>query len=231
MARIGNLPRPRTINLVSATDLVRARLERANRPLLGNHLSGTLMLTKLNTFVTTGFIASPALEMLRLDAFPVWAIVVIVMDVPMRGRILRRVSVVRGNFRHRQKPLLFMPYVYARAVCVAVARPSAQPLSSALEPVPALPARIAGKANLSWIGCRLPCAQFSAGRGERGSARPRLPRNCRSTKHNWFGFDLTGQFLVSQAFTGSLRQHPSKPITVSGFAIVVSERLFVQIAE
>jgi len=37
---------------------------------------------------------------LRLDALPVWAVVVIVVHVPVLGRVLGRVGVVGRNLRH-----------------------------------------------------------------------------------------------------------------------------------
>jgi len=58
------------------------------------------MLTEFNALITTRFAASSVFTMFRLDSFPVWAVVVIVVNVSMFWWIFLRVCVVRSYLRH-----------------------------------------------------------------------------------------------------------------------------------
>jgi hypothetical protein len=55
---------------------------------MGNNFSGTGVLAEPDTFLAERLAPISDLAMLGQDAFPVFAVIVIVIDVPMLGRIL-----------------------------------------------------------------------------------------------------------------------------------------------
>src|SRR5208283_2178691 len=194
MACYGRMSRPRLADPISAEGMVRTRFKRADGSLLGNNLSGTLVLTEFYARVAAGLVARSALEMLRLDALPVGAIVVIVIDIPVRRRIFERIGVVRSYLCHRLKLLQSMLYASAHVACAAPARPSLQLLSLELGSTPSAPSRSAGKASLNWIGCRSAWFHFTPFFGDREPAR--LPRCWRSTKRGGCAIGFADQVFI-----------------------------------
>jgi hypothetical protein len=87
-------------NFVLAASLVRARFERADWATMGNHIPATGVLAELDAFFAAFLAASAALTMLRPDALPVRAIVMIVVHVPVLRRVLRRIGMVRRPLSH-----------------------------------------------------------------------------------------------------------------------------------
>jgi len=61
---------------------------------VGNHISRKDVLAKLDALFAALFAASTGFSVLWLDLLPVLAVVVVVIDVTMLGRILGGVSVV-----------------------------------------------------------------------------------------------------------------------------------------
>lgn len=99
-ARNGNQKRAtsrryRLVLVVISSGSVHPRRERTNRAVLGNCVSRSGVLTKPFTHLAKRFAACSRHSMLGLDGFAVVAVVVIVMDVSVRGRILGRVCVIR----------------------------------------------------------------------------------------------------------------------------------------
>src|SRR2546425_6768916 len=82
--------------------VVCARRKRANRPRMGSRIEETAMLAEPNALFAAQLVSCSAFAMARQDALPVRAVVVIVIDVPMLGRILSGVCVVRRHLRHRE---------------------------------------------------------------------------------------------------------------------------------
>ena len=58
------------------------------------------MLAELGTLFAARFSARSIFTMLRFYSFPVWTIVVVVIDVSVLGRVFGRVRVVRSYFCH-----------------------------------------------------------------------------------------------------------------------------------
>lgn len=57
-------------------------------------------LAKLNALITARLVAGSTLSVFRLDSFSVRAIIVIVMNITMFGRVFQGVGVVRRDFCH-----------------------------------------------------------------------------------------------------------------------------------
>ncbi len=66
---------------------------------MGDHIQGA-MLAKLDTLSATLLAAHSRLPVLWHDSPSIRAVVVIVIDVPMRGRILKRVCMIRRYLSH-----------------------------------------------------------------------------------------------------------------------------------
>jgi hypothetical protein len=64
------------------------------------------MLTEFNAFVATLFAASSTLSVFWFDPFPVWAVIVIVIDISVLWGIFKRVGVVGRHLCHYGKPPL-----------------------------------------------------------------------------------------------------------------------------
>lgn len=101
---------------------------------------------------------------------------------------------------------------------------------------PSLPSRTAGKTSGSWVGRPLdrpsPYAQSSRSRLKVESARPRVPRPCRTVSpRRLHRRDFAGQLLVSEPPASGLAKCPREAIAVICLAVVVPESLFVQITE
>src|SRR5208282_4458415 len=118
----------------------------------------------------------------------------------------------------------------ASSVAPLSVRPCVQLPSSEPGSAPSSLSRIAGKASLNWIGCRSTWCNPTPFRAEREAARSRLPRCWRSTKRGC-RFEFARQLFVGQSPACHLGQHAGKTITVIALALVVAERLFIQIAE
>ena len=84
--------------------VVRARRKRTDRPVLGNNFSGESVLAKSDTLLATLLSASPALAMPRLDGLPILAVIVVVIDVAVLGRVFRQICVIWVYFCHSLFP-------------------------------------------------------------------------------------------------------------------------------
>jgi len=84
--------------------VVRARRKRTDRPVLGNNFSGESVLAKSDTLLATLLYASPALAMPRLDGLPILAVIVVVIDVAVLGRVFRQICVIWVYFCHSLFP-------------------------------------------------------------------------------------------------------------------------------
>ena len=61
----------------------------ADWPLLGNYFPRARFLRELRALFAEGLASGIRHTMFRLDAFPIWAIVVVVVHFPVFGRIFR----------------------------------------------------------------------------------------------------------------------------------------------
>ena len=85
---------------------------------MGNHLSGVAALTELDALLATRFPASPGQAMFFLDALPIWAVVVIVIDLSVLRRVLLRVRVVR-RYLHCGPSLLEGEFIVSHALVLS----------------------------------------------------------------------------------------------------------------
>jgi hypothetical protein len=67
---------------------------------LGNYVSAKTKLAELDAFLTLGLTTGTLLKMFRHDPLTIWAIVVVVMDLPMPRRFFDGVGMVRSYLRH-----------------------------------------------------------------------------------------------------------------------------------
>src|SRR5664280_3351082 len=84
--------------------VVRARRKRTDRPLLGNNFSRESVLAKSDALLATLLSASPALAMPRLDGLPIPAVIVVVINVAVLGRVFRQICVIWVSFCHSLFP-------------------------------------------------------------------------------------------------------------------------------
>ena len=85
----------------------------ADRHVLGNNFSGESVLAKFDALLATLLPARPALAMPSLDGLSVTAIVMVVINVAVLGRVFRRICMIRVYLCHcrctcRHYTLLFM---------------------------------------------------------------------------------------------------------------------------
>lgn len=100
MARRGNLSHLRTADSLAAAGVGYPRCERTNRAALGNHVPLSANLAKLDADLTAGLTPCPAFTVPGLDVLPVVTIVVIVIDVPVLGRVFRRAGMIGWDFHN-----------------------------------------------------------------------------------------------------------------------------------
>ena len=82
------------------------------------------------------------------------------------------------------------------------------------------------------MGRSFPCCHFIPEAGAITELRPRLPRPCRHlTKTFVCGLRLASQFLIGHALSDNLRKRQREASTIIILALVVSERLFIQVAK
>jgi hypothetical protein len=82
------------------------------------------------------------------------------------------------------------------------------------------------------MGRSFPCCHFIPEAGAITELRPRLPRPCRRlTKTFVCGLRLASQFLIGHALSDNLRKRQREASTIIILALVVSERLFIQVAK
>jgi hypothetical protein len=75
-------------DLVTAASMERARRERADRPALGNYISRANGLAEFYAFFASQLVSGATLAMSGRNLLSIWAIVVIVIDISVLGRIL-----------------------------------------------------------------------------------------------------------------------------------------------
>ena len=100
MARRRGLPRFRAANPLVAAGVGRAGRQRADWATLGDHVPPQTGLAEPDALAAALLTARSRFAVLRLDAPAVPAVVMVMVDVPMLGRILRRVGMVRLYFCH-----------------------------------------------------------------------------------------------------------------------------------
>ena len=70
---------------------------------MGNYFSRAGILAKLYALLATLLPASPALAMPRLNGLPVMAIVMVMINVAVLGRVFRRICVIRALYSTRYR--------------------------------------------------------------------------------------------------------------------------------
>ena len=80
----------------------------ANEPtgpyVLENNFSGESVLAKSDALIATLLSASPTLAMQRLDGLPILAVIVVVINVTVLGRVFRKICVIWAYFCHSLFP-------------------------------------------------------------------------------------------------------------------------------
>ena len=87
-----------------AACVVRARRKRTDRPVLANNFSGESVLAESDALLATFLSASPALAIPRLDGLPILAVIVVVINVAVLGRVFRQICVIWVYFCHSLFP-------------------------------------------------------------------------------------------------------------------------------
>jgi hypothetical protein len=67
---------------------------------LGNYVSAKDTLAELDAFLAAGLAVSTLLKMFRHDPLAIWAVVVVVIDLPVLGWFFDGVGMVWSYFRH-----------------------------------------------------------------------------------------------------------------------------------
>ena len=67
---------------------------------MGNDLSAQSVLTEFDALLTAGFAASTLLKMFRHDPLAIWAVIVIVINLPVFGRLFDGISMICSYFCH-----------------------------------------------------------------------------------------------------------------------------------
>jgi hypothetical protein len=86
--------------------------------LLGNYISREGLLAKFLTFLTALLAAITTLAMPSLNGFPVMAIVMVVINVAVLGRVFRRICVIRVYLCHRFPPPSRLTYVDHNTIAI-----------------------------------------------------------------------------------------------------------------